>query len=84
MVEQPAYSWEDVGSTPTTSVVGWDGYNRFRTRFRYYIPENRSHTAINNFLKTSRKGAASLAGGKWRGGVFVAPAKTMGSRGAIG
>ena len=82
MEEQPAYSWKDVGSIPTTSAVGRDGYNRFRTRFRYYIPENSvAYSNSNQLFETPER--VRLVGGvvnhiditvygnKWRGGVFV-------------
>ena len=61
MEEQPEYCWKDVGSIPTTSAVGWDGYDRFRTSSAIIFLKNRSHTAIKLF-DYSRKGAASLVG----------------------
>ena len=43
MEEQSAYCWKDVGSTPTTSAVGWDGaHNVFPEKSVAYSNSNNS------------------------------------------
>ena len=63
MVEQPAYSWEYVGSIPTTSVVGWEGILLVRSSSAIInLKIGRIQQIKSNHFDNSRKGATSPVG----------------------